>query len=97
MEEHVFTGRIASLVIFRLSEFGTRASFRLEGAGGCPVACSVSGNVAREFIAYYSEGDMVTVRGIHESRPSTAAGNTPWSGRFRVRAARAAEDARFAA
>jgi hypothetical protein len=97
MQEHVLTGRIASLVIFRLSEFGTRASFRLEGAGGCPVVCSVSGNVAREFIAHYCEDDMVTVRGIHEPRPSTAAANTPWLGRFRVRAARVAEDARFAA
>jgi len=97
MQEHVLTGRIASLVIFRLSEFGTRASFRLEGAGGCLVVCSVSGNVAREFIAHYCEADMVTVRGIHEPRPSTAAANTPWLGRFRVRAVRVAEDARFAA
>jgi hypothetical protein len=40
---------------------------------------------------------MVTVRGIHEPRPSTAAANTPWLGRFRVRAVRVAEDARFAA
>ena len=97
MQEHILTGRIARLVIFRLSEFGTRASFTLEGAGGCSVFCSVCGNVAREFLAHYFEGDIVAVTGIHEPRPSTAAANTPWSGRFRVRAVRLAEDALFAA
>jgi hypothetical protein len=53
--------------------------------------------VAREFLAHYFEGDIVAVTGIHEPRPSTAAANTPWSGRFRVRAVRLAEDALFAA
>ena len=97
MEEHILTGRIAGLVIFRLMEFGTRASFTIESAARCPVVCSVAGNVAREFIAHYCEGDMVVVRGIHEPRPSTAAANTPWVGRFRVRAVSVAEDARVAA
>ena len=97
MEEHILTGRIAGLVIFRLTEFGTRASFTIESAARCPVVCSVAGNVAREFIAHYCEGDMVAVRGVDEPRPSTAAVNTPWLGRLRVHAVRVAEDARLAA
>ena len=97
MQQHILTGRITRLAIFTLSEFGTRASFILERPKACPVSCSVSGNVAREFVAHYFEGDMVAVTGIHESRPSTAAANTPWSGRFRVGAMRVAEDALFPA
>ena len=97
MQEHTFTGRIASLVIFRVPEFGTRARFTIEDAGRSPVVCAVEGDVAREFIAHYCEGDMVAVRGVDEPRPSTAAANTPWIGRFRVHAVRVAEDARLAA
>ncbi len=92
MQEHILTGRIAGLVIFRLSEFGTRASFRIECAGCGLVICCIAGDVAREFITHYSEGDMVAVRGIHEARPSTASGNAQWAGRFRVRAVRVAEE-----
>jgi hypothetical protein len=86
MQEHILTGRIARLVIFRVPEFGTRASFIIEGAGRYPVVCAVEGDIAREFIARYCEGDEVGVRGIYEPRPSTAAANTPWVGRFRVQA-----------
>jgi hypothetical protein len=42
-------------------------------------------------------GDIVTVKGFDEPRPSTAAANTPWNGRFRVRAVDLAEDIRVAA
>ena len=97
MQEHTFTGRIAGLVIFRVPEFGTRARFTVEGAGRSPVVCAVEGDVAREFIAHYCEGDNVTVRGSYEPRPSTAAANTPWVPRYRVRAAQVAEGARLAA
>jgi hypothetical protein len=93
MQEHIFTGRIVSLVIFRVPEFGTRASFTIEGTEGSPVVCAVEGDVAREFISRYCEGDKVAVRGIYEPRPATAAANTPWVARFRVRAVRVAEDA----
>jgi hypothetical protein len=86
MQEHILIGRIAGLVIFRVPEFGTRASFTIEGAGRYPVVCAVEGDVAREFIARYCEGDEVGVRGIYEPRPSTAAANTPWVARFRVQA-----------
>src|SRR6516162_4823688 len=72
MQEHTFTGRIAGLVIFRVTEFGTRARFKVEDMGRSPVVCAVEGDVAREFIAHYCEGDKVTVRGIYEPRPSTA-------------------------
>jgi hypothetical protein len=96
MQEHSLTGRIAGLVIFKVSEFGTRASFTIEGIGRCPVACAVEGDVAREFIARYCAGDKVALRGIYEPRPSTAAANTPWIARFRVCAVRVAEDARLA-
>ena len=85
MQEHIFTGRIVSLVIFRVPEFGTRASFTIEGTEGSPVVCAVEGDVAREFISRYCEGDEVAVRGIYEPRPATAAANTPWVARFRVR------------
>jgi hypothetical protein len=87
MQEHIYTGRIAGLVIFRVPEFGTRASFTIEGTGQSPVLCAVDGDVDREFIARYSEGDEVSVRGIYEPRPSTAAANAPWAARFRIRAA----------
>jgi hypothetical protein len=97
MQEHIFTGRIARLVIFRVQEFGTRASFTIESTERCPVVCAVEGDVARDFVARYREGDKVAVRGIYEPRPSTAAANTPWVARFRVRAVRVAEDARLAA
>jgi hypothetical protein len=91
MQEQVLTGRIAGLAIFRLPEFGTRASFRIECAGRGPVLCCIAGDVASEFITHYREGDTVTVRGIPEARPSTASANTRWDGRLRVRAVHAAE------
>ena len=97
MQEHVVTGRIAGLVITRLPEFGARASFRIERIGERPVVCSVADNVAREFIAHYREGDTLAVIGFDEPRPSTASPNTPWAGRFRVRAVRVPEKARLAA
>ena len=96
MQERTFTGRIANLAMFSLVEFGTRARFKIECGAGSHIVCAVEGNVAREFIAHYREGDMVAVRGVDEPRPSTAA-NTPWLGRFRVHAVRVAEDARLAA
>jgi hypothetical protein len=76
MEERIVTGRIAGLAIFDLPEFGTRARFMVEATGTCPVVCAIEGNIAREFIAHYCEGDLVAVRGMHEARPSTAAANT---------------------
>jgi hypothetical protein len=97
MQERTLTGRIANLAIFSLVEFGTRARFKIECGAGSPIVCAVEGNVAREFIAHYREGDMVVVRGVDEHRPSTAAANTPWLGRFRVYAVRVAEDVRLAA
>ena len=93
MQERTFTGRIANLAMFSLVEFGTRASFKIEWGAQSPIACAVEGNVAREFIAHYREGDMVAVTGIDEPPPSTAAANTPWLGRLRVHAVRVAEDA----
>ena len=96
MQEDTFTGRIANLVIFRVTEFGTRAKFTIEHTGRYPVICAVEGDVARELIARYREGDYVTVRGIYEPRPSTAAANTPWVPRYRVRAVQVAEDIRLA-
>jgi hypothetical protein len=97
IQERILTGRIAKLIIFSLAEFGTRASFKIECGTQSPVVCAVEGNVARELIAHYCEGDMVAVRGFDEPRPSTAAANTQWHGRFRVRAVSLAEDARLAA
>ena len=95
-QECILAGRITRLAIFRAPEFGTRASFHLECAGR-PIVCAVSGDVAREFIAHYCEGVPVVVNGFHETRPSTAAVNTPWYGRFRVRGIRIVEDVRLAA
>jgi hypothetical protein len=96
-QECILNGRITRLVVFRVPEFGTRASFHLECAGRSPAVCAVADDVAREFVRHYCEGDIVVVRGFHESRPSTAAANTPWVGRFRVRDIRAAEDILLAA
>ena len=97
MQEHIFIGRIASVVIFKVPEFGPRLCFTIEVTRQCPVRCAAEGNVARELIAHYSEGDEVVVRGIYEPRPSTAAANTPWVARFRVRAVHIAEAARLVA
>jgi hypothetical protein len=96
-QERILTGRISNLAITTVPEFGTRASFRIECAPQCSVFCCVADDVARELIAHYCEGDMVALRGFNEPRPSTAAANTPWGGRFRVRAVRVAEDSRLAA
>jgi len=97
MQEQTFTGRIAGLVVFRVPEFGIRARFKVDDTGPSSVVCTVEGDVAREFIASYCEGDKVTVRGIYEPRPSTAAVKTPWVPRYRVRAVQFAEDTRLAA
>jgi hypothetical protein len=95
--EQNHTGRIVDLVITTVTEFGTRASFSIERVGQCPVFCCVDGNVARELITHYCDGDFVTITGFNEPRPSTAAANTPWPGRFRVRRVHIAEDALLAA
>ena len=95
--ECIFTGRITRLAIFRVPEFGTRASFQLECPGQPSAICAVDGDIARKFLKYYCEGDIVVVTGFHEARPSTAAANTPWAGRFRVRDIRVAADIRLAA
>jgi hypothetical protein len=87
---------ITGLQIFRVPEFDTRASFKLECREQCAVVCCVAGNVARELVVICREDDIVTVRGVYEPRPSTAASNTPWAGRFRVRALRVLESARIA-
>jgi hypothetical protein len=97
MQEHTVSGRIVRLAIFWVVEFGTRASFTIDETGRLPVVCAVEGDVAREFIANYSEGDKILVKGVYEPRPSTAAANCPWVARFRVRDVRVSEDARLAA
>jgi hypothetical protein len=97
MQERILTGRIARLGAWTLPELGTRASFTIEGKGQPSVFCAVEGNVAREFITHFCEGDIVAVRGFYEPKPSTAAANTPWPGRFRARAVRVAEDVRLVA
>jgi len=97
MQDHIFAGHVAGLVIFSVPEFGTRAKFTIEDAGRPSVVCAVEGDVAREFIAHYSEGDKVVVRGIYEPRPSTAAANAPWVARFRVCEVHLARAARLAA
>lgn len=96
MQEHLLIGRITRLQIFKVPEFGTRASFSLERLGQGAVTCSVAGNVAREFVNFYREGDFVAVNGLYEPRPSTASPNCPWAGRFRVCALRVLEEARVA-
>jgi hypothetical protein len=85
MQEQFLIGHITRLQIFNVPEFGTRASFQLECPGQGSVACCVAGDVAREFVAYCREGDIVAVTGASEPRPSTASSKTPWAGRFRVR------------
>ena len=97
MQEHTVTGRIVRLAIFTVPEFGTRASFTVDETGRLPVVCAAEGDVAREFIGHYSEGDKVVVRGVYEPRPSTAAANSPWVARFRACDVRVSEDARLAA
>ena len=97
MQEHTFTGRITGLVIFRVPEFGTRARFKVEDMVRSQVTGVVEGDVAREFIARYCEGDKVTVRGVYEPRPSTAAAKIPWVPRFLVRAVQVAQETRLAA
>ena len=96
-QECTLTGQITRLAVFTVPEFGTRASFIIECAGRRPTVCGVAGDVAREFIAHYREGDVVALRGVHEPRPSTASAKTPWAGRFRVLDVRVAEDAQLAA
>ena len=93
MQEQIFIGRIASVVIFRVPEFGPRVRFTIEVSGQHAVGCAAEGDIARDFIAHYSEGDEVLVRGIYEPRPSTAAANTRWVARFRVRALHIAQEA----
>ena len=97
MQEHVLTGHIARLFTSSLPEFGLRASFTIEATELGRVICAVEGSIAQEFIARHCEGDVVTVSGFHEPRPSTAAANTPWNGRFRVRGLCSAEEVRLAA
>jgi hypothetical protein len=84
MQERTITVRIVRSAIFTVPEFGTRASFTVDETGRLPVVCAAEGDVAREFIGNYSEGDRVVVRGVYEPRPSTAAANTPWVPRFRA-------------
>lgn len=97
IEEQFLIGRIIRLQIFKFPEFGTRASFRLECKGQRYVTCAVAGDVAREFVTYYREGDIVAVTGTYEPRPSTASSETPWAGRLRVRTLRLLEDLWIAA
>ena len=49
------------------------------------MVCAVAGEVAWKFVGNYRDGDIVVASGVHEPRPSTAALNTSWNGRFRVR------------
>jgi hypothetical protein len=69
----------------------------IERAGQAPVFCCVADHVARDFVPHYYEGDLVAVTGFYEPKPSTAAANTPWTGRLRVRAVRVAGEACLAA
>ena len=64
IQGHLLVGRIAGLRVFRVPEFGTRASFRLQCLRECPVTCSVAGALARELVTFYCEGDMVAVSGF---------------------------------
>ena len=97
MQHQVFTGQISGLVIFTVPEFGTRAKFTIDDIGGSLVVCAVEGDVAREFLTHYSEGDKVAVKGFYEPRPWTGAANTPWVARFRVCEVRVATGVRLAA
>jgi len=85
-QEHVLAGRINDLTVMTVPEFGVRASFRLDCAGQRSVICCVADDVARKFVALYREGDIATVRGTYETRPSTASADTPWADRFRIHA-----------
>ena len=85
IQEQFLIGRIILLQIFKVPEFGTRASFRLECTNRRYVTCAVADDVAREFVTYYREGDIVAVTDTYAPRPSTASSETPWAGRFRVR------------
>lgn len=96
-QECILIGRITRLAVFSVPEFGSRASFHLECVGRPPAICAVDGDVARKFVNHYCEGDIVVVTGFHEAQPSTAAANTPWRGRFRVRGVRVAADVLLAA
>ena len=82
----VVVGRIAGLQIFSVPQFGTRASFRLEWPGQDSVTCRVDGDVARELVASYFEGDVIAVKGAYEPRPSTASPKAPWIPRFCIQA-----------
>jgi hypothetical protein len=84
MHEHVLVGRITGLQIFTVPEFGTRVSFKIECAERRRAACCIAGDIAREFIANYREGDMIAIRGAYEPAPSTASSRTSWAGRFHV-------------
>jgi hypothetical protein len=96
MEYCFFSGRIVDLSLFNVPEFGLRASFKIERPGQASIVCAVSGEVAHKFIGRYREGDIVVVGGVREPRPSTAALNAPWNGRFRVRAVCAGSRTAFA-
>ena len=95
-QQNFLVGRITGLRIFRVPEFGTRASFTLEW-WQASVICRIEGNVAREFFTYCREGDIVEVTGTSEPRPSTASSETPWTGRFRIRTVRVLETLSHAA
>jgi hypothetical protein len=97
MQACFLVGRITGLQVFNVPEFGTRVSFKLECWEQSSVICCVAGNLAREFVTDYREGDIVVVTGLYEPRPSTASSKTPWAGRFRVRALRVLETVGVAA
>ena len=80
----ILIGHVTGLRIFTVPEFGMRASFRLKCCGQGSIICCVAEDVAREFVTYYREGDIVAVQGTYEPRPSTASPKTPWAGRFRI-------------
>jgi hypothetical protein len=96
-QEHVLIGRITGPRVYRVPEFGTRASFTLECSGQCSVACCIAGDVARGFLSLFREGDMVAVDGIYEPHPSTASSQDAMGRPPSVRALRILEAARIAA
>ena len=51
-QENILIGRIIGLRMFRVTEFGTRVSFKIESAERCCVTCCAAGDVAQEFIAH---------------------------------------------
>jgi len=85
-KRHILIGHITGLRTFTVPEFGMRASFRLECGGQCSIICCVAEDLAREFVTYYREGDIVAVQGTYEPRPSTASPKTPWIPRFCIQA-----------